>query len=285
MKKNFVFILIVLFSILILCGAASAATVKSQHLTSATIGKADLKQVSLKVVASGSYIVKIGIKNQGTRTSKSFTSNLHIGNYAVKVNYGPVNPGKTVYGTVILNTALLYKYKIGLGIHKFTNVVDPQNRIPESNEKNNVQSELAEIEALIPYLQVVDLDIDPKSAVTQHIHVNDKIYYNLPLTSVYIIVKLKNISGHNLKKISIGVGTIPNHTGIINGNLTTWLPTIMKPGEIREFTIPGDILIAGYELNPLTANVKATGLDMINVPGYLAERQNGHKIPNAFIPE
>lgn len=290
MSKKFVHLLILLFFVLIFCGVSSAATLPTMHNTNfkkVSSGYVDLQPTSISVATSGSYIVKLGVKNKGSRTSNNFVSSLYINNkYITQVKFTAVKPGKTVYSTVVLDNFILYRNKIGTGTNTFKNVVDPKNTIKESNDKNNLLSEKIYLHAPYPFVQVVECVLNPKSAVTKRKVTDGVVFYYLAIP-VDIKVILKNISGYPLKKISVSVGAYPNVVGSIVGNNTTdFSANPVKPGEMELFNIKGKVIIASFEiLKPIAAKIVAIAVDTRNVRGMLAERYAGHEQPNAFIPK
>ncbi len=145
--KIVLFLGIFLLGSIILSGAVSAATVHPTQISTnktnkvGATAKPDLKPTSItNYDYYGTFYVKLGVKNYGNKASKSFTSNIYInGKLLGSVSYGAVNIGKSVYASKKLPTG------IKAGRYTFKNVVDPQNKILESNEKNN---DIVELEPL-----------------------------------------------------------------------------------------------------------------------------------------
>lgn len=291
MRRSIIFLSVLIVSFL-LCGAASAATVKTgqinvfDHKNVGIISKPDLKPSTIKVTSQGSYIIKLGVKNQGKSTSHSFTSNVYIDGKLLGSVYYPMAPvGSTVYGKMIVSPSKVYMLHIASGNHRIKNVVDPKNTISESNEYNNIETELVPLAPLVPYLAITEFVVTPKSA--KAVRVKDysgKIRYDLINKKVTVTMILKNVSTQPLKKINFVIGSAYNKmNGMFWSSLVTKnFDVPIKPGEKEYFQVSATITMVSYNLGSIPARVEASAWDKNNVMGTLKEGVLGHIFQNVF---
>ena len=226
----------------VFCGAASAASVKTNQINTAKISnvgavihKPDLIPTSIKVsVVKGHYYVTLGVKNQGTKASPSFISNLYMdGKLLGSMKYAAASIGKTVTATKELPQTTKP------GNHQFKTSVDPKNQIAESNEKNNIKQEEFKLAPLNPIIfEIMSLKVEPNTGKAERIKEPSSTLYWLEMP-VKVVVAVKNISKYPIVKLA-GYTGIANSDGSAGCDLCTINKSYANPieqGQIVLITI------------------------------------------------
>lgn len=229
--------------------------------------------------------MKLGVKNIGKKTSPKFTSDLYMdGKLMGSVNYPTVAAGKTVYGTIALSSGILYAMNKDSGIQKFKNVVDPKNKIVESHENNNAITEISDLTPLTPYLEISEFHVLPNYATAMRTKKDGKTIYTLDM-HVTTTVVIRNICSRPLKQILIILGgTLSDNDGSVTSNLKTvdFSKNPIKPGEREIININATVLYYNNKLGSIPERIEASGVDSINVRGFVKEGVLGHIIQNVF---
>jgi len=190
--------------------------VKTNQISTAKINNVgvtllpDLKPTSIKPYNSNggrNFIVSLGVKNQGTKASSSFISNLYMdGKLLGSMKYAAASIGKTVTATKELPQTTKP------GNHQFKTSVDPKNQIAESNEKNNIKQEEFKLAPLNPtILEIMSLKVEPNSGKAERIKEPSSTTYWLEMP-VKVVVAVKNISKYPIVKLA-GYVAIANPDG------------------------------------------------------------------------
>ena len=288
MQKKILILLFTLVVAFVFCGVASAtSTVNKDHINTQEISKVgtvvkkpDLKPTSIKVSTSGQYIIKLSVRNQGTKTSPSFISNLYIdGKLMGQVNYSSATVGKTVQGIIKLNNGLKS------GNHQFKNVVDPKNKILESNEKNNIELETEHLAPLIPYLKIVEFVVKPKTAIAERITNSGPPYYFIYKKPVEVSIVIQNISSHNIKKLFIKfIGIKQGFNAFLRPSELSkdYIVNTIKPGEKEVMTLDSSAYLMDFKLGSLDGEALAIGTDSDGTMGMSIGGAAGTIFKNVF---
>lgn len=277
MKKELVILLSLIIFAFIFCGAASAATVKTNQISNAkinnvgTVLKPDLTPTIIEENnggnSSGSYYILLGVKNVGKKSSPKFTSNLYMdGKFVGSINYAALAPGKSVY----INEKLKKGTKAGK--HLFKNVVDPGNKISEMSEKNNIQTEDVILYPLVIYLNVLKCKVTPDTETAVREHYADLLVYKLKNVPVTINFTIKNISKVSIKEliddVAIGAEDINTGTNLPINFMQSYANKPIKPGQTVQFSIKTKITWDDETLRYFDVSIGAAGLDNYGVVGF-----------------
>ena len=306
--------LIALVVAFIFCGVASAATVKTNQISTVkntNVGVTllpDLKPTSMKFIDKGFILVNLGVKNQGKKVSPSFTSNFYInGKFMGSAKYSSVKPGKTVIGCINIPYGKIpgTNYKVGNSkyansknivgtVFRFDaeNAVDSKNKVEESNEKNNKLEELVPLVDLKPpscILDIVFCVLDPNKVKVLSYQSNGKIVH-FAYKPVHVILTLRNLSKYPIKSASFWVYETDKTKDMGRLLILPYHINLKNPiiyGETRNITLYGtaymnDLPQKNYNLGFVEATVVATGLDIYNNPMEQAAREGGQLFEKVF---